>query len=197
MAGSARLKGCKGWQVGKLQGLSASILLEVTRTYWHLFHTMSLTLLVLWVLEHASIEVRHCRTALPHHPTAVSEESFAVVLHVYAMRAEAGGPAAQGRVSGDATPQRGQSAGAACVGCRVFPIQFDGRVMSHKWVTYFDVSIPSCPGRSGTRPAEAGRGKVPVVHRHPTTAWLALSCQSIDWRALIYAGFMAIYAHLF
>ena len=44
------------------------------RIYWHLFQTIWLNSLELWRFGHVFIEVRPCRTAVPHHRTALSEE---------------------------------------------------------------------------------------------------------------------------
>ena len=57
------MKGCNGWQIIKRRGFSASLFVRI---YWHLFHTMSLTLLGLrifgWLFLECGSAVRQCRT---------------------------------------------------------------------------------------------------------------------------------------
>ena len=88
-------------------------------------------------------------------------------------------------------------AGAAGFGRRALSVHRAGRVMSHKLATYFDASLPSCPGRSGAPSEWEGTGSVPVARGRPTGALWALSGQCIDFRGGFYPRFMAVYARLF
>ena len=63
---------------GQTAGYSAGIPFGFTGNYGHLFQTILLKLLTLLRLRCVFIEVRHCRTALPHKRTALSPESFVV-----------------------------------------------------------------------------------------------------------------------
>ena len=72
--------------------------------------------------------------------------------------------------------------------------------MSHKWITYFEAAIPSCPGRSGARSVGGGKG----VFQWPADAGQRpgrlVYCQSIDiCRYLRRHVFRStpVYAHLF
>ena len=53
------------------------------RVYWHLFRKIYLKSLELGRLGYVSIEVRQCRTAVPHYETALSDESFGAELRAW------------------------------------------------------------------------------------------------------------------
>jgi len=158
------------------------------------------------------IEVRHCRTALPHKRTVLSPESFAsrggarnMVPRPQATAARPSHelPAQTAGVAGHARRQAVPAAGF----CRAWPhraghqrslrtvdggvarIRCADRIVSHKLVTYFDASIPSC--------ARAVDRRVPVVRRLPAGVWSGFLLPIYLIFAPPFLRLTAVYAHLF
>ena len=98
--------------------------------------------------------------------------------------------------AGNTSPFRVRYA-AAATARRALPIQSAGRVMSHKLITYFDASIPSCPGRSGARSVGEGTASVPVPCGRPTWVWPAHLLPIYRHLRRHVLRFTAVYALLF
>ena len=98
--------------------------------------------------------------------------------------------------AGNTSPFRVRYA-AAATARRALPIQSAGRVMSHKLITYFDASIPSCAGRSGARSVGEGAATVPVACGRPTGVWPAHLLPIYRYLHRHVLRFTAVYAHLF
>ena len=69
--------------------------------------------------------------------------------------------------------------------------------MSHKLITYYDASIPSCPGRSGARSVGEGAESVPVACGRPTGVCSAHLLPIYRYFRRHVRRFTAVYAHLF
>ena len=65
------------------------------------------------------------------------------------------------------------------------PFTAQARLLSHKFITNFDASIPACPEHRGPSTLCRGAEGAPAVCRRTTGVWWALLRQSIDCRALI------------
>ena len=159
------------------------------------------------------IEVRHCRTAMPHNRTAFSEESFVTSSRErhgtwcgdrkrrpcvsYELPAQTGGAAgARRRAAGRRSSswiQWGACGGISSLRTTArrgaIPIQCADRIVSHKWATYFEASIPSFSRKVNRR--------VPVVRRHPAGIWSAFLLQTYRYLHRHLLRFTAVYAHSF
>ena len=69
--------------------------------------------------------------------------------------------------------------------------------MSHKLITYFDASIPSCPARSGAHSVGEGAGSVPVACGRRTGVLPAHLLPIYRYLRRHVPRFTAVYAYLF